>query len=250
MLDDAQPQVDESDRSAMLGTQQRRCLPSPAAHMRPYSGVARGAITVGYFASFFSVGCCLAALGPCLRKLSDSLDVSIDSLGFLFTARATGYLVGSVVGGWACDRFLWTHAPLVLSNLLCALGSTLVPLLGSAPLVAVAVSTQGACMGVLDTGGNVLLLWLWGERVEPFMQAMHFFFGPGAFVSPLLVEASIHHTDDIAWSFYALAVALVLSAAPLLPFHGPRKRPAGEHSATKDDQYSIRSISVTSWPLF
>jgi FHS family Na+ dependent glucose MFS transporter 1 len=190
---------------------------------RSYSGRARAAITAGYFLSFFSIGTCLAALGPCLRQLSATLDVSIDSLGFLFTARATGYLVGSVAGGWACDRFAWTHAPLLLSNGLCALGSALVPMLRSAPLVALAISTQGVCMGVLDTGGNVLLLWLWGDRVEPFMQAMHFFFGLGAFVSPLLVEAAIERTGGIAPAWSLLAAGLVLAGAPLLPFGGPSK---------------------------
>ena len=77
-------------------------------------------------------------------------------------------------------------------------------------------------MGVLDTGGNVLLLWLWGSQVEPYMQAMHFFFGAGAFIAPLLIEASIKIHGSIAPGFCTLAASLALAACPLLPFSGPR----------------------------
>ncbi|XP_021924105.1 uncharacterized protein LOC110831913 isoform X2 [Zootermopsis nevadensis] len=44
----------------------------------------------------------------------------------------------------------------------------------------------GMTMGFLDTGGNVLCLDLWGRNSGPFMQALHFSFGLGAFVAPLL----------------------------------------------------------------
>lgn len=69
-------------------------------------------------------------------------------------------------------------------------------------LVAI-VAFQGISMGFLDTGtihkfviickiwfegGNVLCLQVWGRNNGPAMQAMHFAFGLGAFISPLLAE--------------------------------------------------------------
>lgn len=43
-------------------------------------------------------------------------------------------------------------------------------------------------MGVVDTGGNVLLLSMWGESVGPIMQGLHAAFGVGAFLGPLLAK--------------------------------------------------------------
>ena len=38
------------------------------------------------------------------------------------------------------------------------------------------------------SGGNVLCVNLWGQQSGPYMQAMHFSFGAGAFIAPLLAE--------------------------------------------------------------
>ena len=102
-------------------------------------------------------------------------------MGALFVARSIGYTVGSMLGGVLFDVASRPHVPLVLGNLACAAGTAALPLLPSIPALGCAVVTQGVCMGFLDTGGNVLLLWLWGAgRVEPYMQAMHFCFALGA----------------------------------------------------------------------
>ncbi|XP_076352956.1 uncharacterized protein LOC143248460 isoform X2 [Tachypleus tridentatus] len=46
----------------------------------------------------------------------------------------------------------------------------------------------GITMGFLDTGGNVWCLDLWGKKSAPIMQALHFCFGLGAFIAPLVAE--------------------------------------------------------------
>jgi len=50
------------------------------------------------------------------------------------------------------------------------------------------VSFQGIGLGVLDSVGNTLLIYTHGNKVGPFMQAMHFSFGIGALLSPLFVR--------------------------------------------------------------
>ena len=210
-----------------------------------YVGVSRGVITASYFGCFASIGVALAALGPILLALSDRLDVSIDTLGFLFVARSAGYLIGSAAGGVLIDRLTHTHRLLLVGVVLCAVGCAVLPLLDSIGAVAAAVSSQGLCMGVLDTGGNVLLIWLHGaERVPPYMQAMHFFFGLGAFVSPLLIEWSMAATDgDFAPALYGLAIAMLASGAPLVFYRGPRSP-----SAAAADASSSSSSAASSSP--
>ncbi|CAG0917701.1 unnamed protein product [Notodromas monacha] len=47
---------------------------------------------------------------------------------------------------------------------------------------------SGLFTGVMDAGGNVMLLSLWEGGSAPYMQALHFFFGLGAFLTPLISE--------------------------------------------------------------
>ena len=49
--------------------------------------------------------------------------------------------------------------------------------------------SQGFGSGFLDTGGNSLLLGIWAGRDSgPYMHALHFTFGLGAFLAPLLAR--------------------------------------------------------------
>ena len=210
--------VPDRQQTAQKEAQQRAC----------YTGVPRVVITASYFACFCSIGVSLAALGPILLQLSTALDAEVDSLGFLFVARSAGYLCGSIAAGWLFDRVRHTHALLLGGMLLSSAGCALLPRCTSVGAAAAAVSTQGVCMGLLDTGGNCLLIWLHGpRRVEPFMQAMHGFFGLGAFASPLLIEWSIAATGGYRAALDGLSLALALAAAPLLCYRGPAK-PAEE----------------------
>ena len=63
----------------------------------------------------------------------------------------------------------------------------------------------------LPTGtGNVLLIYLWGSDVGPWMQFMHFCFGVGAFVAPLLMR---------------MMEAIVLHGQVRRSLAGPERRP-------------------------
>jgi MFS family permease len=169
----------------------------PAPTKSSYTGWPRGIITVSYFACFGSIGVSLASLGPILLQLSVDLRTSLDSLGFLFVARSAGYLVGSAAAGWLFDRARRTHALMLGGMLLSSVGCAVLSRCTTVAAAAVAVSTQGLCMGMLDTGGNCLLIWLHGpRRVEPFMQAMHGLFGVGAFLSPLFIDWSAYRGSN------------------------------------------------------
>ena len=200
--------------------------PSPtpllARRRRTYVGRDRALITAGYVGSFFAIGVCLASLGPLLPELASKTGRTLPELSFLFVARSIGYVLGSLLGGVIFDRVDVTHAPLVVGNLLCALGCATLPSLSALPSLAAAISTQGACMGLLDTGGNVLLIWLQGPtRVELYMQAMHAAFAIGAVASPLFIEWALTELRSFAPAFYSIAAFLALCSLPLATYRGP-----------------------------
>ena len=78
----------------------------------------------------------------------------------------------------------------------------------------------------LDIGGNTLLMWLHGERVSPYMNALHFFFGVGAFLAPLILAQMLLLNDGpagVRWTYWLLAllmlpVALLMALTASLKF--------------------------------
>ncbi|MFW6253077.1 MAG: hypothetical protein ACOC4F_04020, partial [bacterium] len=73
----------------------------------------------------------------------------------------------------------------------------------------------GAAGGIVEISGNTLLLWSYGSRVSPYMNGLHFAFGVGAIVSPLLIGRILEGTGDLTVAFL-LAGAFVLPGAILL----------------------------------
>ncbi|XP_021029903.1 sodium-dependent glucose transporter 1A [Mus caroli] len=69
-----------------------------------------------------------------------------------------------------------------------AAGLYLIPFCKTAVLLIITMSVFGASVGVVDTGANVLILDLWGDKGAPQMQALHFSFALGAFLAPLLAK--------------------------------------------------------------
>uniref|UniRef100_A0A8C8U0Y2 Major facilitator superfamily domain containing 4B4 n=1 Tax=Peromyscus maniculatus bairdii TaxID=230844 RepID=A0A8C8U0Y2_PERMB len=141
-------------------------------------------------------GLSVAILGPTFPDLARNVNRNISSLSFIFVGRASGYLCGSMIGGvlFGCiNHFLLLGVSLSATTV----GLYLTPLCRTAVLLVVMMSVFGISMGILDTGGNVLILALWGDKGAPHMQALHFSFALGAFLAPLLAK--------LAWGMTAPA---------------------------------------------
>jgi FHS family Na+ dependent glucose MFS transporter 1 len=64
----------------------------------------------------------------------------------------------------------------------------------------------GAVKGSLDVGCNTLLMWAHGEKSGPYLNGLHFFFGVGAFVAPLILAGFLVSTGGIQWTFWLFAL--------------------------------------------
>lgn len=83
----------------------------------------------------------------------------------------------------------------------------------------------GLGYGVEETSLYLYMLYLWGSECEPFMQALHFSFGVGASVAPLIASRFILPRNDsfpdewtpddvqVHWCFEIIAVVCILTAA-------------------------------------
>lgn len=176
--------------------------------------------TIGYFASFIVLGLTSASLGPTLPGLAANTGVALSAISFLFTARSFGYMLGSLQGGRWYDR-LPGHPIMVAVLVAMAVLLALAPLIPMLWLLAAALLLLGCGEGIIDLGSNILLVWTHGERVGPFMNGLHFFFGVGAFLAPIVVAQAILFSGNITWAYWVLALSSLPAAVWLARLPSP-----------------------------
>ncbi|HEX6304256.1 MAG TPA: MFS transporter [Anaerolineales bacterium] len=187
----------------------------------------------GYYAAYVALGLVTASLGPTLPGLAEHTSVSLSTAGLLFTTRSLGFTLGSLYIGRSYDRFPGHR---VMAGMLLLMTGMLVlaPTTTLFWVLALVMFLLGAGEGTLDVGGNTLLVWLMREEVGPFMNAMHFFFGAGAFFSPVIIAQALEISGDITWAYWALAFLVAPIALWLLRVPSP-SAPNGDDKDTKGE---------------
>ncbi|KAG7331848.1 hypothetical protein KOW79_005817 [Hemibagrus wyckioides] len=157
----------------------------------------RWMITLTLCASFLGLGMCISVLGPMLEDLAANVNKNISNISYVFAGRASGYIAGSLLGGVLFD-LINPHLLLGFAMLMTAFGMFATPFCKKALVLVALVSSVGVSMGILDTGGNVLILNTWGDQAGPHMQALHFSFALGAFVSPIIAKLLFGHDYGVS----------------------------------------------------
>ena len=178
--------------------------------------------TLGYCGLFMSLGLQTAVIGPTLLALAEQTQTPLGHMGWLFLARAVGSTIGTTLGGRVFDR-VRGHPVLGMAQLADAALLALVPVMPWFWLLLGIVAVKGFADGVVNTGANTLLVWMHGEHVGPYMNGLHFCFGLGAFLAPLLVAQVIDVAGGYRWAYWTLAVlALLVSLRFLTLLGNPR----------------------------
>ena len=154
----------------------------------------------------------------------------MSQVSILFSARAFGYLVGSVATGRLYDRLSGNRVMAVML-LLMMVGMIAAPAIGLLPLLAVVFLFLGVTEAGVDVGGNTLIIWRHGARVGPFMNAMHFCYGVGAFVAPIVVAQAILRSGGITWAYRVLALLMLPAVIWVARTPSPRAPAAHEQEA-------------------
>jgi len=202
---------------------------APAAAAAPPRAWAQ---LVGYYASLGAVGLASAALGPTLPGLAEQTGVSLGGISLVFVARSVGYLAGSLLVGRLYDR-LPGH-PIMAAGLgLMAASLGLMPFAPWLWALAGLMAVLGAAEAAVDVGNNTLIVWTYGDAVGPYMNGLHFSFGAGAFLAPLVVAQVLGQGGTIAWAYWALAALTLPPALWLARLPSPGGRaPAAQAAPT------------------
>ena len=199
-----------------------------------------------YGFSFIALGLALAALGPMLPSLAENMGVSLSKIGMVLTVSNLGYLAGSAGGGRLYDRFKG-HRLMSLALILMVISAILAPLMPNFYLLLLVFLFFGFGNGLVDIGGNLNLLWVFQSRVGPYMNALHFCFGFGAFLAPIILNFVMTLSGGaITWPFWALAVLFLpgLLGLNLLPSPVNPEADEEEGKAKKPDSKLVILIIV------
>ncbi len=186
--------------------------------------------TIGYYAVFVAFGLTAVALGPTLPRLAAHTHTNLSEISVLFPARSLGFLIGAFLGGRLYDR-VPGHPLMACMLIIMAMIFALIPVMPLLWLLTALVLILGVSLGMVEVGGNTLLAWVHRHNIGPPMNGLHFFFGVGAFLSPVIIARVIKATGDITWSFWILALIIIPAAVWMFTLPSP-----AIHGISKDGQ--------------
>lgn len=203
------------------------------------------AATLAFYYAFILLGLTTAVTGPTLPELANHTASRIDQISFIFVTGSLGYMVGSWLGGKAYDRLPGNR---ILPFALIALAVTIayIPTASQLIFLTLGFLLLGFTQGVIDVGGNTLLIWHHGAGVSPFMNGLHFFFGVGALLSPILAAQIFKFTGNIQWVYWLFS----LIALPLAAWTWFLKNPSRHEKHTERNETQINYLVVGLVVLF
>ncbi|XP_048741874.2 major facilitator superfamily domain-containing protein 4A-like isoform X1 [Ostrea edulis] len=135
---------------------------------------------------FGSFGMGVAILGPTLFDLGCQTSASLRELNWVFFVQLLMTLVGSLSAGCLAQRFIPVHVLMLIGMTGLPFTMLLVPACTEFAELLLNLMLMGWCMGCIDCVANLRMIIRFGTNVSPFLQAMHFCYGLGAFISPMI----------------------------------------------------------------
>ncbi|KAG8198244.1 hypothetical protein JTE90_021501 [Oedothorax gibbosus] len=145
-------------------------------------------------AVFWSFGMCVAFLGPTLLDLGCKTNTVFATMSWVFFSQSLFVLLGSACGGILVQR-ISHYILLVVSILMMCLTMAIIPFCQALWVLTFVLAIMGFFMGTTDTVANVSMIRIYGKDVSPFLQALHFFYGLGAFISPMIAQPFLLNED-------------------------------------------------------
>jgi FHS family Na+ dependent glucose MFS transporter 1 len=166
------------------------------------------ALSAVYFATFVGLGMVAAVIGPSLPDLAKQTQVGLKQASLLFTAINLGYLAGALVSGRLFDRRPG-HPVMAIALIVLVILVAVAPVTSQLTLLFLVIFVVGSAQGCLDVGGNTLIVWLHQEKVNPFMIALHLFWGVGTFLSPIFIAQAKLVTGSFTWGYWLIAILVI-----------------------------------------
>ncbi|KAI1291106.1 Major facilitator superfamily domain-containing protein 4A [Halotydeus destructor] len=187
--------------------------------------------TLALYFALISIGLSISITGPTLIDLQLQTGTEYSEVSHVIPVRAVALSAGALIIG-----VIYDHVNPLLTISVCLLTTAIfnfyASLMTSINMLLVCSFIASVPQGMIDSGAVILLLNLWGKESPPFMHALHFFFGIGALIAPVLATPFLlplqADSDDstsaifdmgftasdvkVYWAYGAIAVLLVISS--------------------------------------
>lgn len=178
-------------------------------------------LLLAYYLAFLALGMMMMALGTTLTELAQRTHSDFDQISYSFMSRSLGFIIGSIFGGRIYDH-LRGHK--VLAGALAGMAAlaALVPVTPNLQLLIALFLVQGIVGSLINVGGNTLLMWSHREgNIGALLTGLHFSWGLGSALSPLIIEQMERLSGDINWAYWALSLTVVPACIWLLRLPSP-----------------------------
>ncbi|NMC54339.1 MAG: MFS transporter [Chloroflexi bacterium] len=205
---------------------------------------------LAYFAAFGGLGLLGSLVGPTLPTLAEQTGSRVGALGLIFFLRSLGFTIGTVTLGRLVDR-------VKINQLMgaCAfadgLAVILIPFLHSNWLLGAVFMFAGLMESVIAVAANTGIVWMFNERANPVITGLHFSFGLGAFIGPVIVAQLINQDQGVKLSYWIVSAFLLLvGVILLLRAHSPLPSESHEEARAATTRSDYVLVAVTSMMLF
>jgi MFS transporter, FHS family, Na+ dependent glucose transporter 1 len=191
-------------------------------------------MTSAYYLAFIIMGLFVGLVGLALPYLAANTHSQINQISFIFMASSFGYLIGSLFSGGLYDRLPGNR---ILGAVLAAIacGGILTPVIHRLWILVPLCFVMGMSNNGMDVGCNSMLVWVHGRRVGPFLNGLHFFFGVGAFVSPLVAAQVVRSTGGVTGAYWLFAGLALVCAVLIWNLPSPKAHavPRGKNGSVR-----------------
>ncbi|RWS01675.1 sodium-dependent glucose transporter 1-like protein, partial [Dinothrombium tinctorium] len=130
-------------------------------------------------------GMCYRIVSVTLNDLTRIANTTQSEFSYVLSARAGISLFSALLCGWIFN-LLNRQVVLSFSMLLMGIGIFLTPHFPKLVFLLLNQSMVGFASSCIDTAANALILEMWNEKSNSYMQAVNLFFSLGTLVSPLI----------------------------------------------------------------
>lgn len=178
-------------------------------------------LVLAYYLAFMALGMMMMALGTTLTELAHRTHSEFHEISYSFVSRSLGFILGSIFGGRIYDH-LSGHK--VLAGALAGMAAlaAFVPITPNLKLLIALFLVQGLVGSLINVGGNTLLMWSHrGSNIGALLTGLHFSWGLGSALAPLIVEQVEALSGDINWPYWTLSLTVLPACILLLRLPSP-----------------------------
>lgn len=136
---------------------------------------------------FLCFGASMAIIGPTVLELGCLTGEDVGNMSWVFFAQTCSALAGAICSGIITDRFnINYNIFLAIVMTIHAVALSILPFMRALGALLVLTSFHGLFGGFQDTATNLRMIIMHGQDVPPFLQTLFFFYGLGAFLSPII----------------------------------------------------------------